>query len=91
MTLCASVLDGNALDSAKTYYGVQTYFGRHGNVRAVGESPFKKPVLMASTGAHLACRHMSSEPFTGKGVTGLSFYKDTVHQGYASLVNLLEE
>lgn len=91
MTLSASVLDSNALDSTKTYYAVQTYFGRHGNLRAVGESPFKRPVLMASTGAHLSCRHISSVPFIGHGVTGLSLYKDTVHQGYASLVNLLEE
>lgn len=91
MTLSASVLGGIDLDSTKTFYNVQTYFGRHGNVRAIGEVPFKKPVLMARTGAHLTCCHLSCKPFIGKGVSGLSFYKDTVHQGYASVVNLLED
>ena len=91
MTLSASVLGGIDLDSTQTFYNIQTYFGRHGNVRAIGEAPFKKPILMASTGAYLTCCQMSPKPFIGKGIGGLSFYKDTVHQGYASVVNLLED
>lgn len=91
MTLSASVLDGVAIDATKTFYNVQTYFGRHGNIRAVRGVAFKKPVLMASAGSYITCCDLCPKPFIGKGISGLSSYADTVHQGYASIVNLLED
>lgn len=90
MTLSASVLNGTTADPRCTFYNIQTYFGRHGNIRALGQAPFKKPVLMAATGAYVVSRDVPNESFIGRGLKGMSAHKDTVHQAYAPIVNLVE-
>jgi CRISPR-associated protein Csm4 len=70
-----------------------TRFGRHGATAALGSGggPFKKPVLLARTGAVIAWRTPSSAAFHGCGLGGAGqpisgVMPATVHQGYAPLV-----
>ncbi len=80
--------------SADCFYQPFTRFGRHGSIAAVGPNPFKKPILLADTGAVLT--PVSFDPqtlFIGHGLGGeraqisndLAF-AGTVHQGYAPVV-----
>jgi len=66
----------------------RTRFGRHGNVQATAGNPFKKPVLMAQSGAVFSGeRH--GRPWIGQGIGGISTtLPATVHQGYAPAIAL---
>ena len=74
--------------SDRTFYKPVTYFGRHGNVRALSSVPFKKPLLLAETGAFLTVHAEAPQTmsFAGRGIVGHSAYADTVAQGYAPLL-----
>ncbi len=82
------------IKSKKMFYEPFTRFGKHGHIRAVQGNPFKNPVVMALQGALIY--HPEEEyfekPFIGKALKGLSFYNDTVHQGYSLYIPVhLEE
>jgi CRISPR-associated protein Csm4 len=84
------------LDASACHYQPLTRFGRHGNLAALGGSPFKRPVLMLSTAAFLTFRRASPPPFHGCGLGGRhspisDAIPGTVHQGYAPLVPLNAE
>jgi CRISPR-associated protein Csm4 len=85
---CAPCTD--ALDASDSHYLPVTRFGRHGSTLATAGQPFKKPVLLARTGALLAFRD-GVPPLHGRGIGGacrpLSEVEPaTVHQGYAPIV-----
>lgn len=88
VTLASSVLGGVAgINPDLTFYRCRTHFGRHGDVYALSGQPFKKPVLMARTGALVSFADSGLMPFIGRGVTGISpAHPETVHQGYAPVV-----
>ena len=68
------------------YFTPFTRFGRHGDVLARSENPFKAPVIMADEGAVLRPRSADSfkRPFIGRAVTGISKAEpSTVCQGYS--------
>lgn len=77
-----------SFDSQRTFYHPHVYFGRHGNIFARGETPFKKPLLLAKTGAFLTPLNnaVCSAGFAGCGITGHSAHAQTVHQGYAPVL-----
>ena len=88
VTLAAMRPDPNAgYDSQKCFYRPVTYFGRHGAERAIGPNPFKKPIVLAETGAFLTTLKPEPLQYAGRGITGHSTaFPDTVHQGYAPLL-----
>jgi len=84
MALAPIVLEES--DANRLYYDTFVRFGRHGANNA-NANPFKKPVLMAQTGAVLQYTESSTRSFAGKGLNGVSpTHPETVHQGYAPLV-----
>ena len=73
-------------DAANSFYHIHTRFGRHGNVQATAGKPFKKPVLMAQTGAVFS-GVLLDKPFIGQGVGGVSVSQpQAVQQGYAPVL-----
>ena len=92
MTLAPCCPQGQGFDPERSYYQTLTRFGRHGNVQATAGNPFKKPVLMAQSGAVFGGeRH--GRAWIGQGIGGISTtLPATVHQGYAPAIALeLEE
>lgn len=88
LTLAASCPQQFGFDETYSFYHVQTRFGRHGNVQATSGNPFKKPVLMAKTGAVFALKEVKTPlDFVGQGITGVSkSLAGTVQQGYAPVI-----
>ena len=84
MALAPMVVEG--CDAVEIFYDTFVRFGKHGADDA-RPNPFKKPVLMAQTGALLRFESDAKRPFAGKGVGGISAKRpETVHQGYTPLV-----
>lgn len=82
-TLAPCCPQNQGFDAENSFYNIQTRFGRHGNIQATAGSPFKKPILMAQTGAVLSGA-ASDTIFVGQGVGGISAgQSQAVHQGYA--------
>ena len=90
LALSASAPSGCGFDGDLSFYRSITYFGRHGNVRANEGTPFKKPIVLADTGAFFWCAEPRAMQWTGKGIFGHSAYADAVHQGYAPLLPVPE-
>ena len=82
-TLANSCPQGLGYDAENSYYHTHTRFGRHGNTQATTGQPFKKPLLMAQTGAVFSGAS-PSKPYVGQGIAGVSKSQlQAVHQGYA--------
>lgn len=88
LTLASSVLSGvQGIDAERTFYLAKTHFGRHGEVLAVSENPFKKPVLCAAANAFVVFANPTDTPFVGRGIAGLSSVQpEAVYQGYAPVL-----
>lgn len=87
-TLASCCPQNQGFDAERSFYQVHTRFGRHGNVHAVLGRPFKKPVLMAKTGAVFT--GVSEHDYIGQGVGGVSFsQRQAVHQGYAPVLRIV--
>ncbi len=83
MTLSPSVLEGQNLKNS--YYEPFTRFGKHGADLA-NKNPFKKPLLLANSGAVIIFEENHTKPHIGKAIKGHSSHQNTVHQGYAILI-----
>lgn len=89
LTLAPSAPQGLALDAQRSYYQVQTRFGRHGDVAALGANPYKRPLLMARTAAVFCTEDNHPRQFIGQGITNVSYVNSrAVHQGYAPVIPL---
>lgn len=80
------------LEPTRCYYSPATRFGRHGSIASRGKL-FKKPLLLAATGAFLTTRDPRPADFHGVGLGGTqapisAIIPETVHQGYAPVVPL---
>lgn len=85
--LAASCPQNQGFDAANSFYHVQTRFGRHGNLQATAGNPFKKPILMAQTGAVFS-GIVSNQTYIGQGISGISTTQpQAVHQGYAPILH----
>lgn len=79
----------DGVDADKTFYRIRTHFGRHGDQMALAGQPFKRPVLIAATGAVITNTVANDCPFVGRGITGISpVQPEAVHQGYAPALAL---
>ena len=92
MTLASSAFEGvQGILKDRTFYRVKTHFGRHGAELSISGTPFKKPVLLAQSGAVVTFDSPRTDLFIGRGVTGISrANKYTVHQGYSPVLALPE-
>jgi len=80
MTLSPAVLEGQNIK--KAYYEPFTRFGKHG-AELANKNPFKKPLLLANSGAIVVFDEVYTKPYIGKAIKGHSTHQNTVHQGYA--------
>ncbi|TXG83034.1 MAG: CRISPR-associated protein Csm7 [Sphingomonadales bacterium] len=89
LALAPSAPPRESLDLARSYWRPFTRFGRHGGPAFAG-SVFKRPVLMADTGAVLAPKAPPEHGFIGTGLGGgdrlSASVRGTVHQGYAPVM-----
>lgn len=104
MTLAPCAPDPSVLQPQHCHWLPLTRFGRHGgsaaliNASAAGADggPFKRPVLLAATGAVWVTHAAWSQPFFGRGLGGAqqpisAVLPHTVHQGYAPVLPLYGE
>lgn len=75
-------------DIKDCYYEPFTRFGKHGV--ELHTNPFKKPILMANTGAAIILEKSCEKPYIGKAIKGHSSNSKTVHQGYSILIPIKE-
>lgn len=71
------------------FYEPFTRFGKHGASLA-NKNPFKKPLLLADSGAVVDFETAQNISYIGKAIKGHSSYKETIHQGYAIVVAIKE-
>ncbi|MBD3843459.1 MAG: hypothetical protein IE909_16570 [Campylobacterales bacterium] len=83
MTLSPAVLEGQSIK--KAYYEPFTRFGKHGADLA-NKNPFKKPLLLANSGAIVVFDESYTKPYIGKAIKGHSSHQNTVHQGYGIVI-----
>jgi CRISPR-associated protein Csm4 len=92
LTLGPCAPQGLDFSSEHSYWQVVTRFGRHGDAAVHGASPFKKPVLLAQTGAVFRPQKIDPQQnMIGQGLGGVqapisSTLQATVHQGYAPVI-----
>lgn len=91
-TLAPTSPQGLDFKAKESFYLTQTRFGRHGNLAATSDNPFKKPLLMAQSGAVFTPQAPPKQPhYLGQGIIGISNSHDetlqkSVHQGYAPVL-----
>lgn len=83
MTLSPAVLLGQ--DIKNSYYEPFTRFGKHG-AELANTNPFKKPLLLANSGAIVIFEDVYTKAYIGKAIKGHSMHENTLHQGYAIVV-----
>lgn len=92
LTLAPCAPQGGQWDAARSFYRPFTRYGRHGDMAAILGQPFKKPLLLAATGAVLSPlaeadweRGWVGQGLGGGGEGGVlsEVLSKTVHQGYA--------
>jgi len=67
------------------YYEPFTRFGKHG-AELANTNPFKKPLLLADSGAVVEFDLSQEIQYIGKVIKGHSSYENTVHQGYSIVI-----
>ncbi len=72
------------------YYEPFTRFGKHGAGLA-NTNPFKKPILMADSGAVVIFEDTCTKDYIGKAIKGHSTHQNTVHQGYSIVLPIMKE
>ena len=95
MALAPCAFDTEGIDADGCWWLPLTRFGRHGGTAALGGGggPFKRPLMLARTGAVLRWHEPRAALFHGCGLGGAAqpisgVMAATVHQGYAPLVPL---
>ncbi|MFC0969010.1 CRISPR-associated protein Csm4 [Pasteurella multocida] len=77
------------LEKTRSYYQITTRFGRHGDRVAIGQNPFKKPIILAKKAAIFTPKEWKVRSFLGNGLTDVSYAQsEAVHQGYAPVIPL---
>lgn len=87
LTLANCAPQNLALNKEHCFYQITTRFGRHGDIAALSENPFKKPIILAKTGAIFSPKEWREQTFIGNGLTQVSYSQTkAVHQGYAPVI-----
>jgi CRISPR-associated protein Csm4 len=86
LTLANTAPQHLGLNKENSFYQLHTRFGRHGDVKALGDNPFKKPIILAKTAAIFATENWD-KAFLGNGLSDVSYAQtNAVHQGYSPVV-----
>ena len=91
LTLAPCAPQGLGFAADTSFYQPLTRFGRHGDQAALAGSPFKRPLLMAKTGAVFTPEDGQCTPraFIGQGLSDVSpSQPQAVAQGYAPVVGI---
>lgn len=89
LTLANTAPQGLDLNKDHSYYQITTRFGRHGDISALTENPFKKPIILAKAGAVFTPNQWQPKLFLGNGLVNVSHQQpNAVHQGYAPVLPL---
>jgi CRISPR-associated protein Csm4 len=95
LTLAPSAPQGLEFDAEKSFYHPLTRFGRHGDIAVHSGNPFKRPLLLAKTGAVFAFSEKIPEAapsHIGQGLAGISTGQpEAVAQGYAPVIGIRME
>ncbi len=92
LTLAPCAPQGLSWQAERCFYRPFVRYGRHGDRAALSGQPFKKPLLLAATGAVLSpaagddwTRHWLGQGLGGadQPISNNIDYHETVHQGYA--------
>lgn len=67
------------------FYTPFTRFGKKGAHRA-NQNPFKKPLLLADTGAVVVFDEVQTKGYIGKAIKGHTSHEDIIHQGYCIVI-----
>ncbi|PJG85616.1 type III-A CRISPR-associated RAMP protein Csm4 [Conservatibacter flavescens] len=87
LTLANCAPQGLDLHKDYCFYQLTTRFGRHGDIKALSENPFKKPIILAKAGAVFTPHQWQARLFLGNGLSGISKAQpNAVHQGYAPII-----
>ena len=90
LTLAPCAPQGQGFARERSFYRPLTRFGRHGDTAALSGNPFKRPVLLAGTGAVFAPVNGGLDNqrlFLGQGLTGVpTDHPAAVSQGYAPVL-----
>ncbi|QLB41732.1 MULTISPECIES: CRISPR-associated protein Csm4 [Mannheimia] len=87
LTLANTAPQGVDLDKNDSFYQLHTRFGRHGGLAALGQNPFKKPIILAKCAAIFRPTEWQTRLFLGNGLGNVSYAQpNAVHQGYAPIV-----
>lgn len=92
LTLGPCAPQGLGFCPVRSHWHSLTRFGRHGDVAVLGDSPFKRPVLLAKTASVFWPEHLDlGTSFIGQGLGGVQApvsqsMPETIHQGYAPVV-----
>jgi CRISPR-associated protein Csm4 len=92
LTLAPCAPQGLGWNARRCYYRPFTRYGRHGDIAARCEAPFKSPLLLAAAGALLVPQQADnwSRGWVGQGLgddgTISRTLPQTVHQGYAPAI-----
>lgn len=89
LTLANAAPQNLGLNISKSYYQITTRFGRHGNIQALSNNPFKKPIILAKPGAIFTPNQWQPKDFLGNGLGDISYVQPkAVHQGYAPVISI---
>ncbi len=89
MTLSSCALNHENVLIDKTFYKTKTHFGRHGDFVACSDNPFKKPIILAKSGALISFKEEYTLPYFGVGIGNISNSQaNAVHQGYAPVIGI---
>ncbi|STO53528.1 CRISPR type III-A/MTUBE-associated RAMP protein Csm4 [Canicola haemoglobinophilus] len=87
LTLANSAPQNLGFNKNRSYYQITTRFGRHGDIAALNQNPFKKPIILAKTGAIFTPKQYQTKQYIGNGLKHISYaQKNAVHQGYAPVI-----
>lgn len=87
LTLANCAPHNMGFDPERSYYQITTRFGRHGDIQALYQNPFKKPILLAKTAAVFTPLQWQTRQFIGNGLGDISYSQPkAVHQGYAPVI-----
>lgn len=87
LTLANCAPQNLGLDKTRCFYQITTRFGRHGDIKALSQNPFKKPLILAKAGAVFTPMVWQKRAFLGNGLGNISYVQtNAVHQGYAPVV-----
>jgi CRISPR-associated protein Csm4 len=92
LTLAPSAPQGQGFVQKRSFYHILTRFGRHGDVAVQFGNPFKRPLLLAKSGAVFCPQTWENRVFIGQGLSDVSLaHAETVAQGYTPVIGIRVE